>query len=412
MKKEGERTMGKKPLLWLGPTIILIVGLFVTACVQQAAPAQPQEQAPAESESMSGEPAAETVEVKIGIPLSLTGSVAFAGTKMQKAMELGVEQVNESGFLGSMEFVPIWEDDQSDQSQAIDVTRKLALQDEVAAIVGYTASNICQAALPVANELKVPTLEADCVAPDLEDIGPYIFRSVVPYNDFVVNMIDQLAEQMDLERGAIIYLEENPVFVAMRPDVEEAFKQNGIEVVAVESVPSGSDTDFSAQMTKIAATDPDVLAILVLGGQSGPAAVQARQAGMTDTIMIGEQNLNSNEYLRIAGPDAVGTFFPAHWSLKADHEMNVEYVEAYREKYDEDPDLFGTNGYAAIWAMAHAIKQAGTADREAIRDALDNLGTMPSVFGDGTLRLVDRAAVLDPTIMTIQEEGEISVWQP
>ena len=36
-------------------------------------------------------------DIKIGVPLSLTGPIAFAGTKMKDAMELAFDEVNKSG---------------------------------------------------------------------------------------------------------------------------------------------------------------------------------------------------------------------------------------------------------------------------------------------------------------------------
>ena len=115
------------------------------------------------------------------MPLSLSGSVAFAGIKMKEAMELAFEEVNSSGYLGTMKLVPVWADDRSSQPQGISVTQQLALRDNVSAIVGYTASNICLASLPVAQELKVPTLQSDCVVPGLDNIGNYVYNGVRPY---------------------------------------------------------------------------------------------------------------------------------------------------------------------------------------------------------------------------------------
>lgn len=223
--------------------------------------------------------AAKADEIKIGIPICLTGPIAFAGTKQQKAMQIAIDEINNSNFLEGKKLVPIWGDDESQQSQAITLVKKMVTVDEVNAIVGFTASNICNAAIPVANELKVPTINAGCVAPDLEKGRPYVFRTVVPYHNFVSKMVDTLAKDKNLKRGAIIYLQENDVFVTMQKTLQEDYRRNKMELVAVESVATGGDADFSTQMVKIANKNPDVLAILLLGGQSGGAMVQARRAG-------------------------------------------------------------------------------------------------------------------------------------
>ena len=96
-------------------------------------------------------PGALAQQIKVGVPLSLTGPIAFAGTKMRDAMELAFEEINSTGYLGATRLIPVWADDRSSQPQAISVTQQLIQRDNVSAIVGYTASNICLAALPVAH---------------------------------------------------------------------------------------------------------------------------------------------------------------------------------------------------------------------------------------------------------------------
>ena len=357
--------------------------------------------------------------VKVGVPLSLSGPVAFAGVKMRQAMELSFDELN--GELDGFEVEPVWEDDRSDQATAIDVTTNLAQREQVSAIVGYTASNICEAALPVAQEYGVPTVQSDCVVPGLSDIGENIFSAVMPYDDFVTEMIGTLANDPDLEieRAGILYLQENPVFENMQKVMTEAFQANGIEVAGVEPVPSGEDADFSAQLTKLANQDIDVLGVLLLGGQSGPAIVQARQSGLQDAVIVGEQNLNSIEVLRTAGKDAANTFYPTHWTPLAEFDRNQEYIAAYEERFGEEPDTFATNGYMGVQLLGEALKEVGPPSeyggteeyRTAIREALAGLDEVDSVFGTGTMQLENRQVVIDSVLIRVDENGEATLYE-
>lgn len=354
-------------------------------------------------------PVASAQEVKVGVPLSLTGPVAFAGTKMREAMELAFDEINTSNYLGKLKLVPVWADDRSSQPQAISITQQLIQRDRVSAIVGYTASNMCLAALPVAQELRVPTLNADCVVPGLNKIGNYVYNAVRPTDDYVSQLIDRLVPVRRVKTAAILYLRENPVFTNLLPVAQKAFEKNGVKIVAMESVTSGGDADFSAQLTNIAGNKPDALVILLLGGQVGPAMVQARKAGMEKTIFLGEQNFDSTEVRRIAGPNAEGSYYPSHWYADSPVARNVAYVKAYRQRYNRDPDTFATNGYNAVWLMAQIVKKAGSGDREAIRAAMESIGEMDTVFGRaGKTRFQDRLVALTPFFFTIGKEGKVS----
>lgn len=359
--------------------------------------------------ALSAVPANAQEEIKIGVPLSLSGPVAFAGTKMRDAMELAFEEINGSDFLGGKKLVPVWADDRSSQPQAISVTQQLALREQVSVIAGYTASNICLAALPVAQELKVPTINSDCVVPGLGEVGDYVYNAVAPSADFVRQLITNFAAaNKDVKSAAILYQRENPVFVGLEKLMTEVFTQNGIEVVAAEAVTSGADADFSAQLTSIASKKPGVLAILLIGGQVGPAMVQARQAGLADTIFMGEQNFDSIEVRNVAGPNAAGSVYPSHWFAASPVEQNKKFVAAYEARYGSTPDTFSANGYSTVWVLAQIIKKAGSGDREAIKKALEEAGDMDTIFGiDGKTAFENRVVKLTPFFFQMQANGTV-----
>jgi branched-chain amino acid transport system substrate-binding protein len=362
--------------------------------------------------SFSGATSLSAQEIKIGVPLSLSGPVAFAGTKMKDAMDLAFEEVNSSGYLGSMKLVPVYADDRSSQPQGISVTQQLALRDRVSAIVGYTASNICQASLPVAQELKVPALQGDCVVPGLNKIGEYVYNAVRPSDSFVEQLIAKIVPERQIKTAAILYQRENPVFSNLQGVVSRAFEKHGVKIVASEAVTSGAEADFSAQLTNIAGAKPDVLTILLLGGQVGPAMVQARQAGLEKTIFLGEQNFDSVEVRRVAGPAAEGSVYPSHWFADSPVEQNAKFVKAYKERYKRDADTFSANGYNSVWLMAQIVKKAGSGDREAIRKAMEANVEMDTIFGTaGKTRFEERTVTLTPFFFTMGKDGSVTQFK-
>lgn len=394
--------------------LVLTVLVALTGCGSSST-TQPTPQPPGQ-QSAGNQPATGQAQgtlpdvIKLGAPLSLSGTSAFAGTKMQKGMQVAEEMINSSGFLGNSKLQLLFEDDGSQKSQAIDVTRKLAVQDKVPAIVGYTASNMCTAALPVAQELKVPTLNADCVAPNLEKIGEYISRLAIPYTAFIQQEVPKVAPALGAKTYAVIYTKENDGLRALVPLFHQLLDAQGLKLVDEETVASEASNDFSTQLTKIAATKPDILVVLLSGAPSANAVLQARQAGMDKVYFLGEQNLNTAEMLRIAGKEAHGAIFPAHWFALARNDENQKFMAAYKAKWKEDPDIFAANGYQGVWLLARVIKKVGSVDREAIKNALINTDEMPSIFGDGKVKLVDRVAQLSAVILTIDNSGSIVLW--
>lgn len=353
----------------------------------------------------------ESTTVKVGVPLSLSGPVAFAGVQMQKAMKLGFEDANASLKDLGVQLEAVFADDKSDQPTAIDVTRRLAQQDQVAAIAGYTASNICQAALPVAQQLKVPTLNADCVIPDLVKIGDYVFRSAEPLDPALLLMAKQLKPKLEIQQFASITTQENPASVNTAKVLADGLTRAGASSVDAESVRSAGTTNFRSELTRIASKNPEALIVAVLGGQAGQVMVQARQSGL-DVPFIGEQNLGSSSVTDIAGKAADNTYFATYWNPTGGTPANEKFIKEFRSRYSSEPDTFAANGYAAVEVIAAAVRKAGkpgddvNAYREKLKAALTNLGQVDSIYGDGSLTMQDRAARMGAVVVKLNAAGK------
>ena len=56
--------------------------------------------------------------------------------------------------------------------------------------------------------------------------------------------------------------------------------------------------------------------------------------------------------------------------LQKDDEKVKNFVKNYTEAYGVEPDQFAAQAYDGLYLMAEAVKNAGVADRDEIRDAL------------------------------------------
>jgi branched-chain amino acid transport system substrate-binding protein len=96
---------------------------------------------------------------------------------------------------------------------------------------------------------------------------------------------------------------------------------------------------------------------------------------------IGGNGFNSGQLSQLAGPAAEGAITGGAWFISNDTPGNAAFVKAYRDKYNSDPDQFAAQAYAGTYLLATAIKNAGSADSTAIRDALAKLQNIDTVLG-------------------------------
>lgn len=371
--------------------LLVVLSMLTVSCAAPAAPApatQPaaQETAaePAAAEPTQ-EPASEPAaiglsgEVPVGCAHALSGPIAIYGEPIRNGIMLAAEQINAQKVLGDATLKIICDDTAGDKAQAINVFQKLINQDKVAAILGPTLSNSAFAADPIAQEAGIPVLGSSNTAVGITDMGNFVFRNSLPESDVIPNTIKVTKEKYGYDKVAVMYGNDDQFTQSGYDVFAQALADNGVEVLATETFAKG-DTDFSAQLTKIAALEPQALIVSALAEEAANIMIQARQLGL-DVPIIGGNGFNSPKLAELAGPAAEGAISGAAWNIGNASPENQAFVEAYRAAYSADPDQFAAQAYTAAWLMATAIKNAGSADPAAIRDALAAISDFPSPLG-------------------------------
>lgn len=157
-------------------------------------------------------------------------------------------------------------------------------------------------------------------------------------------------------------------------------EEEGVEVIDVETFGS-KDTDFSAQLTKIQAANPDVICIAGLYQEGALIVKKAREMGMKQPI-IGNNGFNSPAYIEQAGAAAEGTLVATPWNAERQTEKAQHFRKAFKEKYGHEPDQFSAQAYDAIYVMHEAAEKSGsTTDRKKFRDALAQIKDFEGATG-------------------------------
>jgi branched-chain amino acid transport system substrate-binding protein len=341
--------------------------------------------------------------VTIGAIFGLSGNIAVYGAPQQNAVQLAVDEINNSGYLGENTTLEvIFEDSAGDREQAIAAMTKLVEEDQVIAVLGPTLSSEAFAADPVAQENGVVVMGVSNTANGILDMGDFVFRNSLPESAVIPGTIAQAKEVLGLERVGILYGNDDDFTVSGYEVFVQALEDNGIEITGEETFAKG-DVDFNAQLTNLIGTDPDALVVSALAAEAVQILLQARQLGYEGPI-IGGNGFNSPAVLRDSGEAAEGLIVGGAWNYGNPNpsESSVRFVEMYEEAYDSSPDQFAAQAYTGAWLMATAIRCADSTDPAAIRDALGEIQEFDSplgVFSFGE----DREPVHEPIAQIVQE---------
>ena len=303
--------------------------------------------------------------IKVGILHSLSGTIAIIERSLHNAELLAIDEINAAGGVMGKMIEPVVEDPQSMVQIFNDKAKKLLLEDQVIAVLGCYTSASRQSVLPVFEKyngvLLYPTLyEAQ------ECSKNCFYTGAVPnqqLDDFVPWIINELGRKRFYLIGAnYIYPKET------NRAVKALLKKYGGEAVAEEYSPLGH-TEFSTNINKIAAAEPDVVFSDLVGDQVVAFYKQYRQFGITaDIIPICTPITTEQEVAAMGAENALGHYTSFNYFQSVDTPENQSFVERYKARYgaNEVTNAVMEAAYFQTHLLAQAIERTGSTEADAL----------------------------------------------
>jgi branched-chain amino acid transport system substrate-binding protein len=346
-------------------------------------------------------------EITVGAVETLTGDNSAYGVSIRSGLELALAEVNGSRFLGSTQLRLVFMDDKADKQEGISAFTKLISDDKVSAIIGPTLSSTAFAADPVAQKAGVPVLGTSNTATGITAMGNYVFRDSLLQSGVVPGTLVAVKAKYHPQKAVLLYESTNEFSKSESEVFKTALQKLGISLLATESYSKG-DTDFRTQLGKLNARKPDIFVLSSLVGEAIPILQQAREIGITQPI-VGGNGFNSPNVLKNAGSAAEGLIVGSAWFIDSQAPKSKAFVQAYRARYNADPDQFAAQAYDGLYIMATAIKNAGSADRAAIRDALAAIRNLDGALG--TFSFDENRDPVHPSVTLMARGGRFVLFQ-
>jgi branched-chain amino acid transport system substrate-binding protein len=125
--------------------------------------------------------------------------------------------------------------------------------------------------------------------------------------------------------------------------------------------------------------------------------------------IVGGNGFNSPNVLKNAKEAAEGLIVGAAWFIDSTVPRSRIFVASYRKKYGADPDQFAAQGYDGLYIMATAIKNAASADRQAIRDALAKIRNLDGALG--SFSFDENRDPVHPSVTLVVKAGRFQLLQ-
>ncbi|MFZ5602358.1 MAG: urea ABC transporter substrate-binding protein [Pseudomonadota bacterium] len=308
--------------------------------------------------------------VKVGILHSVTGTMAISETGSVQAEKLAIDQINAMGGVLGRKIEFIQEDGASDWPTFAEKSKKLLVNDKVAAVFGCWTSASRKAVLPVFEQyngmLYYPTFyEGLEESPNVIYTGQEATQQILAGIDWVVK-----------EKGAKSFYLLGSDYIWPRTSNKIARKhieKLGLKVVGEEYYPLGH-TQFNSVINKIKLKKPDVIYAIVVGGSNVAFYKQLKAAGIDMTKekpLVLTISVTEDEILGIGGENMVGAYASMKYFQSLDNENNKKFVEAFKSKWGKDIVIGDVTqaAYLGPWLWKAAVEKAGSFDIDKIKAA-------------------------------------------
>ena len=323
--------------------------------------------------------------IKIGANLEMTGGNASFGLSATNGAKLAIKEFNAKGGLNGRPIELIVADNKSEVAESAAAMQKLVSQDKVVAVIAPIASSSVIAAAQVSQDAKIlaisPTASNPKVTVDEKGkVRPYLFRASF-IDPFQGSVMAKFSQQSLNAKTAAIYIDNSSDYAkGLAKYFEEEFVKSGGTVVTKEAYLQ-KDTDFKSTLTKMKASNPDVIYVPGYYQEVSMIIKQARELGMNQP-MLGGDGWDSPKLAEVAGAAALENTYMSNHYASGDSDPKVKaFEEKYQKKYGAKPEAFAALGYDSVYILVDAIKRAGGTDGDKVAEALAKAKDLDLVTG-------------------------------
>src|SRR6185295_12050586 len=212
-------------------------------------------------------------------------------------------------------------------------------------------------------------------------------------------------ETLKANTAAILYDQGQAYSKGLAQYFKEAFVQMG-GTITTEQAFTGGDQDFSAQLTTIRQTNPDVILVPGYYTDAGNIAIQVRKLGLK-APMLGGDGWDSTQLAAI-GKDAIeGSYFSNHYSFQEDRPEVKNFVDKYKTDYGQIPDGLAALGYDAARLLFDAMNRAASLDGKTLAASIAATKDFKGVTG---LISMDPERNAKKSAVVVQMKGGVPVY--
>jgi branched-chain amino acid transport system substrate-binding protein len=348
--------------------------------------------------------------IKLGIVAPMSGPNARYGGFSMHGAELAVKDINDAGGVNGMKIQLFNADSQGTPVEGVSATRRLIDQEGVDFIIGDVSSSVTLAMQPVAEDAEVLLLNAASSNPKITyqaGVGGFkwTYRNYPTDENRALVVAKYAAEQRGFTKFAVLSVDSDYGRSAITFTKKYLPEFKG-QILSEDYYKEG-EVDFRSVLAKIRDNGAQAIIYYGLADTTPILARQMVELGIAGKVtLIGNGEFNTEKTIKSAPTALEGAVEAAAWLPQFDSPASKAFVEKFTTTYKEAPNNHAYVHWDTVNLLAAAIKQAGSADKSKVRDALSKI-KYKSPVGDVTFDDHNQARL--PMILLQIEKGVPSI---
>jgi len=348
--------------------------------------------------------------VKIGVMVPLTGKGAEWGATAKLASEIAAKEINAAGGIGGVKIRLVVYDTHTKEAEGINIINKLAVRDKVLAVSGPCFSSITEVIYPMLNKLKLPTISYCSAKPGLSALSEWGFRNTLTSDKQLTPVVAAWTKAYGIKKVVIIHDLEDAVSKAEGSKILPVLlKKNGAEVLGILTYRT-RDTDYSVQITKAKAMNPDGIALGSCYQQAAGIVKEMRRQGMKAPV-IGGACAGAPGFISIGGKATEGSYMStAAWTEDPRPKVQNFVKSMKAANGGKSFPYSGQRAYDNIYILKQVMESQGVtnrsadlaADRDRIRKGWAGLKGFDGVSGIIAMDKVGDGAAVGARVLKVQ----------
>lgn len=305
--------------------------------------------------------------IAIGFVSTFSGGSAAIGQDMKDAFELALDGMGRK--MGGQVITVVYEDDAQDPAVGLQKTQRLVQQEHAKFVTGFIWSNVLLASAPAAVDNNVFLVSANAGPAELAGAQCKAnFFSTSWQNDQTPMAMGDVLNRTGVKNLYVLA----PNYAAgknMITGLQRGFKGT---VVATALTQFPEQLDFSAELAKIRAANPEAVWVFFPGNYGTQFFTQYAAAGLLGKIPLYSTFSIDALNLQQIGPLVTGSRFTQSWAADLDNPANAKFVADFRAKFGRTPSFYAAQAYDSALLIRSAVEavKGDVTNMDAVRAAL------------------------------------------